>query len=104
MGVPDGGFQTAFVPVWVRMPSANGFFGRSVFSDGLQHGDGLVDAIDRNPQEWNVSERDLRMFSSLAYHSPSELHTLFKGDYWWNTQYASIAEKINSKYFRIIIV
>ena len=62
-------------------------------------GDGLVDAIDRNPQEWNVSERDLRMFSSLAYHSPSELHTLFKGNYWWNTQYASIAKNINDKYF-----
>ena len=35
-------------------------------------GDGLVDAIDRHPQEWNVSERDLRMFSSLSYHSPSD--------------------------------
>ena len=45
MGVPDGGFQTAFVPVWVRMPSANGFFGRPVFSDALQHGDGLVDVV-----------------------------------------------------------
>ena len=62
-------------------------------------GDGLVDAIDRNPQEWNVSERDLRMFSSLAYESPSALHTVFKGDYWWNTQYASIAKNINDKYF-----
>lgn len=62
-------------------------------------GDGLVDAIDRNPQEWNVSERDLRMFSSLAYESPSALHTVFKGNYWWNTQYASIAKNINDKYF-----
>lgn len=29
--------------------------------------DGLIDVIDRAPKEWNVSERDLRMFASLAY-------------------------------------
>lgn len=27
----------------------------------------MIDVIDRAPKEWNVSERDLRMFASLAY-------------------------------------
>ena len=30
-------------------------------------GDGLADAVDKYPNEWKVSDRDLRMFSTLAY-------------------------------------
>ncbi|WP_416191161.1 histone H1-like repetitive region-containing protein [Neisseria sp. CCUG12390] len=30
-------------------------------------GDGLIDSKDRYPDMWNVSDRDLRMFSTLAY-------------------------------------
>ena len=30
-------------------------------------GDGLIDAVDLHPNLWQVSDRDLRMFSTLAY-------------------------------------
>lgn len=57
-------------------------------------GDGLIDIVDRNPNEWNVSERDLRMFASLAYESPYKLKTIF------NEQgNNSIHAGINQKYF-----
>lgn len=35
--------------------------------------DGVVDFNDRNPNAWDVSERDLRMFASLAYEEESTL-------------------------------
>ena len=41
--------------------------------------DGLIDVIDRAPKEWNVSERDLRMFASLAYEDKETLEALFRG-------------------------
>lgn len=57
-------------------------------------GDGLIDIIDRNPNEWNVSERDLRMFASLAYESPYKLKAIF------NEQgNNSIHAGINQKHF-----
>ncbi|ASK26887.1 hypothetical protein BG910_03235 [Neisseria chenwenguii] len=54
----------------------NGFVSTHVDSskDNLQasykadtDGDGLIDSKDRYPDMWNVSDRDLRMFSTLAY-------------------------------------
>lgn len=57
-------------------------------------GDGLIDIVDRNPNEWNVSERDLRMFAFLAYESPYKLKAIF------NEQgNGSIHAGINQKYF-----
>lgn len=39
--------------------------------------DGIIDSADKNPEVWNVSDRDLRMFSTLAYQSSKELHNIF---------------------------
>ena len=43
-------------------------------------GDGYIDIADRDPKAWNVSERDLRMFASLAYDSPHDLKQTFHAD------------------------
>lgn len=40
--------------------------------------DGLFDALDPNPTSWNVSERDLRSFSTLAYSDKDMLEKIFK--------------------------
>lgn len=40
-------------------------------------GDGLVDAVDKYPTHWNVSDRDLRMFATLAYTDEKELKAAF---------------------------
>lgn len=40
--------------------------------------DGLLDILDPNPTMWNVSERDLRAFSLLAYEDKKELEAIFK--------------------------
>ena len=39
--------------------------------------DGLIDIKDRTPDTWSVSNRDLRMFSSLAYSKSEQLDDIF---------------------------
>ena len=56
-------------------------------------GDGYIDIADRDPKAWNVSERDLRMFASLAYDSPHDLKQTFHADN------ADFAQAINREYF-----
>ena len=41
--------------------------------------DGLIDIVDSRPNQWDVSERDLRMFSTLAYQSKTTLEKIFSG-------------------------
>ncbi|MCQ9325841.1 hypothetical protein [Neisseria dentiae] len=69
---------------------------RSVYAKDSD-GDGLADAVDRNPAQWNVSERDLRMFSSLAYENKNTLETLFNG--FNGANYTGTAQAVNQKYF-----
>lgn len=38
---------------------------------------GLFDALDPNPTMWNVSERDLRTFTTLSYKDEKELNAIF---------------------------
>lgn len=40
-------------------------------------GDGIIDHHDSNPNVWNVSDRDLRMFATLAYEGPEALSNIF---------------------------
>ena len=40
--------------------------------------DGVIDIHDKNPTVWDVSNRDLRMFSTLAYSDEAELKTIFE--------------------------
>lgn len=104
-GTAENAFQTTSLQYWENLPAArhqNGIVKPSKtvaqsFSSRDTDGDGLPDSIDRNPQQWNVSERDLRMFSSLAYEGKSSLETLFNGKNWWS--YESAAKAANSKYF-----
>ena len=104
-GTAENAFQTTSLQYWENLPAArhqNGIVKPSKtaaqsFSSRDTDGDGLPDSIDRNPQQWNVSERDLRMFSSLAYEGKSSLETLFNGKNWWS--YESAAKVANSKYF-----
>lgn len=46
-------------------------------------GDGIIDHHDNNPAVWDVSDRDLRMFATLAYEGPEALSNIFdeKSDY-----------------------
>ena len=37
----------------------------------------MVDAVDKYPTHWNVSDRDLRMFATLAYTDEKELKAAF---------------------------
>ena len=97
-------FQTASMQYWENVLTPrhqNGIVKPSKtaaqsFSSRDTDGDGLPDIIDRNPQQWNVSERDLRMFSSLAYEDRSSLETLFNRKNWWSD---NTARAVNSKYF-----
>ena len=57
--------------------------------------DGLIDVIDRAPKEWNVSERDLRMFASLAYEDKETLEALFRGKHEDGSKYVSQKELVN---------
>lgn len=41
-------------------------------------GDGLTDALDPQANLWNVSDRDLRAFSTLVYRDGQELSNLFE--------------------------
>lgn len=43
--------------------------------------DGIIDLYDKNPNMWNVSDRDLRIFSSLSYQDKSKLAAYFNGHY-----------------------
>ncbi|WP_244911353.1 hypothetical protein [Actinobacillus ureae] len=43
--------------------------------------DGIIDLHDKNPNMWNVSDRDLRIFSSLSYQDKAKLSTYFNGKY-----------------------
>ncbi|QMT45675.1 lipase family protein [Neisseria dentiae] len=52
--------QQAIIP-----PSAYSAYTKDYAEDS--DGDGLIDAVDNYPNEWKVSDRDLRMFSTLAY-------------------------------------
>ncbi|MCS4534316.1 hypothetical protein [Neisseria montereyensis] len=53
-------------------------------------GDGLIDSKDLFPHSWNVSDRDLRMFSTLAYESDQTLQAAF------NRQSQSVIQQINT--------
>lgn len=57
--------------------------------------DGLIDVIDRAPKEWNVSERDLWMFASLAYEDKETLEALFRGKHEDGSKYISQKELVN---------
>ncbi|WP_054619077.1 DUF2974 domain-containing protein [Neisseria sp. 83E34] len=52
-------------------------------------GDGLIDLKDPYPNSWNVSDRDLRMFATLAYEDESSLKAIF------NDQSIEVIEQIN---------
>lgn len=39
--------------------------------------DGIIDIFDRQPDSYDVTDRDLRFFQELAYRSAEELHQLF---------------------------
>ena len=103
-GTTENAFQTTSLQYWENLPTAhhqNGIIKPSKtvaqsFSSRDTDGDGLPDIIDRNPQQWNVSERDLRMFSSLAYEDRSSLEILFNSKNWESDDAAKAA---NSKYF-----
>ena len=103
-GTAENAFQTTSLQYWENLPTAhhqNGIIKPSKtvaqsFSSRDTDGDGLPDIIDRNPQQWNVSERDLRMFSSLAYEDRSSLEILFNSKNWESDDAAKAA---NSKYF-----
>ena len=103
-GTTENAFQTTSLQYWENLPTAhhqNGIIKPSKtvaqsFSSRDTDGDGLPDIIDRNPQQWNVSERDLRMFSSLAYEDRSSLEILFNSKNWESNDAAKAA---NSKYF-----
>lgn len=93
-------FQTASLK-WVE--SAD--WPRKVPSEYLRDsdGDGLIDAVDRRPDQWDVSERDLRMFTSLAYENGSTLASVFKPS-WYGSNYSwygnsTLSNQINQKYF-----
>ncbi|WP_373745805.1 M10 family metallopeptidase C-terminal domain-containing protein [Neisseria dentiae] len=57
--------QQAIIP-----PSAYSAYTKDYAKDS--DGDGLADAVDKYPNEWKVSDRDLRMFSTLAYATATE--------------------------------
>ena len=40
-------------------------------------GDGIIDLYDKEPNKWNISDRDLRFFMELAYRSEEELTDIF---------------------------
>ena len=42
--------------------------------------DGIIDQYDKNPEKWDVSDRDLRFFTELSYRSPQELDQIFTGN------------------------
>lgn len=42
--------------------------------------DGIIDRYDKNPMKWNVTDRDLRFFTELAYRSADELTKIFSGN------------------------
>lgn len=42
--------------------------------------DGVIDLLDKQPNIWNVSERDLRNFSVLAYENEIKLSKAFEGE------------------------
>lgn len=39
--------------------------------------DGVIDRNDKNPNTWDVSERDLRMFETLSYAKENEIKAIF---------------------------
>ncbi|MEG9490502.1 Ig-like domain-containing protein, partial [Mannheimia indoligenes] len=41
-------------------------------------GDGIIDIYDKNPQMWNVSERDLRFFATAAHSSENVNKNIFE--------------------------
>lgn len=42
--------------------------------------DGIIDKYDKDPLKWNVTDRDLRLFTELAYRSSDELTKIFNED------------------------
>ncbi|MSE07493.1 DUF2974 domain-containing protein [Lactobacillus salivarius] len=40
-------------------------------------GDGIINQYDKNPNKWDVSDRDLRFFTELSYRSQQELEGIF---------------------------
>lgn len=53
-------------------------------------GDGVIDVWDKNPNTWDVSERDLRFFMTVAYESDSKLEQAF------NQQSQTAIQEINN--------
>ena len=42
--------------------------------------DGIVDSFDKHPDQWDVSDRDLRFFTELSYRDENELNLIFGGN------------------------
>uniref|UniRef100_UPI00055530EB Mbeg1-like protein n=1 Tax=Atopobacter phocae TaxID=136492 RepID=UPI00055530EB len=43
-----------------------------------EDGDGIIDVYDNDPKKWDVTDRDLRFFMELAYHTENQLTGLFE--------------------------
>lgn len=62
-------------------------------------GDGLIDAADSHPHYWNVSDRDLRMFATVAYATEDKgsLQRAFSGRYGSNLTIDSVKADFNGQ-------
>ncbi|WP_416191337.1 hypothetical protein [Neisseria sp. CCUG12390] len=62
-------------------------------------GDGLIDAADSYPHYWNVSDRDLRMFATVAYATEDKvsLQRAFSGRYGSNLTIDSVKADFNGQ-------
>ena len=73
-------------PDFVSMEQINSYFSQYPLTlDDIKRAyktdtdnDGVIDIHDKNPTVWDVSNRDLRMFSTLAYSDEAELRAIFK--------------------------
>lgn len=72
MKVPD-------TAVFEKKPVAILSYDSTIFKQDSDK-DGLIDAQDRNPHNYDVSERDLRLFSTLSYQSEAELQKAFNAN------------------------
>ena len=64
-------------------------------------GDGLIDSVDKNPLNWDVSDRDLAMFAALTYETPNKYNNKTIDDSYYFLSYAS-AEKEIYDYWDIV--
>ena len=73
-------------PDFVSMEQINSYFSQHPLTlDDIKRAyktdtdnDGVIDIHDKNPTVWDVSNRDLRMFSTLAYSDEAELKAIFE--------------------------